>query len=373
MARALINVPTKAKRGEIIEIKTLISHPMETGFRHAQLAASIPRDIITAFVCTYNGEEIFRAELYPAIAANPFIAFSTVATESGTIDVHWTGDNGFSATEIGQHHRRMKLAASSAPSRCAIGPAGVRRRLSGRAEIPLAERRSGYEFMSRETRAMQDDDTANPGMLWVLDGEALWKRKAGAAEQGLRRLPRRRAHEHEGRRRALSGLRRRARPAGRSRSSASTSAAPSSSRRRRSPYESKELLALTAYVGRQSRGMPIDAADRRRAQAVPRGRPRRSSQRRQGQLNLSCAQCHDDNWGQKLAGSADPAGPSDRLSALPAGMAEPGLAAAPPAQLPDRHARRALRARRAGICRARALPDVARARHADRDAGGAAV
>ena len=48
-------------------------------------------------------------------------------------------------------------------------------------EIPLAERRSGYEFMSRETRAMQDDDTANPGMLWVLEGGALWTRKTGAA------------------------------------------------------------------------------------------------------------------------------------------------------------------------------------------------
>ena len=52
-----------------------------------------------------------------------------------------------------------------------------------RAEIPLAERRSGYEFMGRETRAMQDDDAANPGMLWVLDGETLWKRKTGAAGQ----------------------------------------------------------------------------------------------------------------------------------------------------------------------------------------------
>ena len=57
------------------------------------------------------------------------------------------------------------------------------------ADIPLSERHSGYDFMSRETRAMQDDDTANPGMLWVLDGEALWNRKAGDGEQILRRLP----------------------------------------------------------------------------------------------------------------------------------------------------------------------------------------
>ena len=94
-ARALINVPAKAKRGEIITIKTLISHGMETGFRYNRTGVRIPRDIIDTFVCTYNGEEIFRAALYPAIAANPFITFHTVATESGTIAFRWTGDNGF--------------------------------------------------------------------------------------------------------------------------------------------------------------------------------------------------------------------------------------------------------------------------------------
>jgi thiosulfate oxidation carrier complex protein SoxZ len=99
MASALINVPPRARRGEIIEVKTLISHPMETGYRRSQLGALIPRDIIRLFVCTYNGTEVFRAELHPAIAANPFFAFSTVAAESGTIALHWTGDNGFSMTE----------------------------------------------------------------------------------------------------------------------------------------------------------------------------------------------------------------------------------------------------------------------------------
>ena len=99
MASALINVPERAKRGEIIEIKTLISHTMETGFRRTQLGVLIPRDIIRRFVCTYNGTEVFRAEFHPAISANPFIVFSTVATESGTLAFHWTGDNGFSVTE----------------------------------------------------------------------------------------------------------------------------------------------------------------------------------------------------------------------------------------------------------------------------------
>jgi sulfur-oxidizing protein SoxZ len=98
-ARALINVPAKARRGEIIEIKTLIAHPMETGFRVGLNGALIARDIITTFVCSYNGEEIFRAEFSPAIAANPFVSFFALATATGTIEFSWTGDNGFSQSE----------------------------------------------------------------------------------------------------------------------------------------------------------------------------------------------------------------------------------------------------------------------------------
>jgi sulfur-oxidizing protein SoxZ len=98
MTRALINVPPKAKRGQVIEIKTLISHIMETGYRHDNMGKPIPRDIITQLTCSYNGEEIFRADLYPAIAANPFVTFHTVVTESGTIAFEWTGDNGFHET-----------------------------------------------------------------------------------------------------------------------------------------------------------------------------------------------------------------------------------------------------------------------------------
>jgi len=99
MARALINAPATARHGSVIEIRTLISHVMETGFRFTNTGVQVPRDIITAFTATYNGEEIFRVQLYPAIAANPYISFHTVATESGTIELRWTGDNGFSATE----------------------------------------------------------------------------------------------------------------------------------------------------------------------------------------------------------------------------------------------------------------------------------
>ena len=96
MARILINVPPKAKRGDVIEIKTLISHDMESGYRPNNVGKMIPRDIISLFVATYNGAEIFRAELHPAIAANPFLSFTTIATESGTFQFEWSGDNGFS-------------------------------------------------------------------------------------------------------------------------------------------------------------------------------------------------------------------------------------------------------------------------------------
>jgi sulfur-oxidizing protein SoxZ len=71
---------------------------METGFRYGTNGQLIPRNIITDFVCTYNGEEIFRADFHPAVAANPFITFYTVATASGTIVFKWTGDNGYSET-----------------------------------------------------------------------------------------------------------------------------------------------------------------------------------------------------------------------------------------------------------------------------------
>ena len=98
MPSALINVPKKARRGQIIEIKTLMSHIMETGYRHTATGDVVPRDIITSFACRYNGAEIFRADLFPAIAANPFITFFTVATESGKFDFEWIGDRGLSET-----------------------------------------------------------------------------------------------------------------------------------------------------------------------------------------------------------------------------------------------------------------------------------
>jgi len=99
MARTIVNVPARAGKGQVIEIKALVGHVMETGFRRTETGALIPRDIIRSFVCLYNGVEVFRADLHPAIAANPLIEFTTIATESGKLDFHWAGDNGFSADD----------------------------------------------------------------------------------------------------------------------------------------------------------------------------------------------------------------------------------------------------------------------------------
>jgi sulfur-oxidizing protein SoxZ len=99
MARTLINAPSTAKRGEIIEIRATIAHPMETGFRHGDDGKLVPRNIIQRFSCRYNGEPVFSAELFSAVSANPYLAFHTVATESGTLTLSWEGDKGFAQTE----------------------------------------------------------------------------------------------------------------------------------------------------------------------------------------------------------------------------------------------------------------------------------
>ncbi|MFZ1427102.1 MAG: thiosulfate oxidation carrier complex protein SoxZ [Geminicoccaceae bacterium] len=99
MARALIKLPETAAPGEVIEIRTLIQHPMETGYRPGPNGRMLPRDIIRRFTCRYDGEVVFSAELHPAIAANPFISFTVVATSTGPVTFTWEGDNDFSQTE----------------------------------------------------------------------------------------------------------------------------------------------------------------------------------------------------------------------------------------------------------------------------------
>jgi sulfur-oxidizing protein SoxA len=188
----------------------------------------------------------------------------------------------------------------------AISLAGLGAGLAWAAPQVLADaRRSGFDFMSRQTQAMQTDDFANPGMLWVQDGADLFKAKAGTANKACAdchaeakmrgvaaRYPALDARSHkpidlQGRIAQCRAERQGASPL---------------------PPESHDLLALAAYVGKQSRGLPISPA------ADPRLEPFRRQgealyKKRMGQLNFSCADCHDANAGKHLAGAPIPQAP----------------------------------------------------------------
>ena len=99
MARVLLRVPTTIEKGAVVEIRALIQHVMETGYRPNAEGVLQARDIIWRFTCRYDGEVVFNAAFSPAIAANPFIAFTIIATQSGPVSFTWEGDNGFVQTE----------------------------------------------------------------------------------------------------------------------------------------------------------------------------------------------------------------------------------------------------------------------------------
>jgi sulfur-oxidizing protein SoxA len=170
------------------------------------------------------------------------------------------------------------------------------------AEIHLHERLSGTAFMSPETNAMQSDDGANPGMLWLQDGEALWNEKAGPTQSAC-------ADCHGDVRLNMRGVSARY-PAfdGPLKAPVDLEQRVNLCRTRHQQVpaladENRELLALTALIGRQSRGMPITVGgDPQLVPFVEQGRALFA--RRQGQLNLACTNCHDDNWDKHLAGSA---------------------------------------------------------------------
>jgi sulfur-oxidizing protein SoxZ len=92
--RPRIKAPSSAQRGELIEIKTLVSHPMESGQRKDKDGKAIPRKIINSFTCSFNGRPVFAAKLEPAISANPYLAFFMRATESGVLEFAWMDDDG---------------------------------------------------------------------------------------------------------------------------------------------------------------------------------------------------------------------------------------------------------------------------------------
>jgi sulfur-oxidizing protein SoxA len=177
-----------------------------------------------------------------------------------------------------------------------------------RAAEPIAEvRRSGYAFMAPETQRMQDDLAANPGMLTVLEGEALWRARPGGAKacadcHGDARATMRGA---AARYPAFDGKAQRVVDLEQKIALCRAHDRDGAPRRRDSRDHPADLLALAAYVAHQSRGLPIAPPDDARLAAV-RDRGRELFHLRQGQLNLSCSQCHDDNWGRKLAGATIP-------------------------------------------------------------------
>ena len=162
--------------------------------------------------------------------------------------------------------------------------------------------------MGRETRAMQDDDATNPALLWLLDGEALWGRKAGGEGEKAGKAC---VDCHGDARSSMPGVA--------ARYPAYDSAKEKlfnldqrinlcRTERQQAPalaLESRELLALSAYVGRQSRGLPIEISISENTKPFLES-GRAAFSRRQGQLNLACSQCHDDNWGKSLAGNQIP-------------------------------------------------------------------
>src|SRR3954471_16507279 len=94
MSTARIRLPASIKKGDVVEVKTLVTHAMESGQRRDAQGKVIPRKILNQFTCSYNGKEVFKADLAAAISANPYVSFFITATESGTLDFAWTDDDG---------------------------------------------------------------------------------------------------------------------------------------------------------------------------------------------------------------------------------------------------------------------------------------
>ena len=171
-------------------------------------------------------------------------------------------------------------------------------------DVPSKERRSSYEFMTLENKAMQDDPNLNPAMFWVMDGQSLWNLKSGQnnvacaschGESGktMRGVATQFPKIINGKLQTLEGQINQCR-VGRQKAPALA-------------YESKDLLALTAFVAGQSKGLPITVHETAQNK-VDLKQGRQWFYERMGQLNLSCAQCHEDRAGLKLGGSLIPQG-----------------------------------------------------------------
>lgn len=174
-------------------------------------------------------------------------------------------------------------------------------------------RKSGFDFMSVPNQAMQRDDSSNPGMFWVLEGAALWMKPEGAEGKSC-------ASCHGEAESSMKGVAARhpAHDAGEG-GVVDLSGRVNLCRVRRQkaealPHESRAMLALTAFLGLQSRGQPVTPAPGAEMDAA-RARGRMLYTQRMGQLDLACAHCHDDNWGRSLGGATIPQGHANNYPA----------------------------------------------------------
>jgi sulfur-oxidizing protein SoxA len=194
----------------------------------------------------------------------------------------------------------------AAMQRTAAAAACIATACAALAATPPDTRKSGAEFMSASTQAMQRDDTQNPAMLWVGGGEALWKAKAGKSDRSC-------ASCHGDAKQSMRGVAVRFpafdKASGRVITLGQRIDMCRQGAQQAAPLkpESEDLLSLESYVALQSRGMPMNPPqDPGTIAAAARGG--QLYRQRIGQLNLSCAQCHDENWGRKLAGATIPQG-----------------------------------------------------------------
>jgi sulfur-oxidizing protein SoxZ len=102
MARTIINLPATARPGEVVEVRTLVQHPMETGYRQGPEGVALPRDLIRRLEARFNGNLVFAADLHAAVSANPYIAFFMRVDRSGELVLTWRGDKGFEARDTAQ-------------------------------------------------------------------------------------------------------------------------------------------------------------------------------------------------------------------------------------------------------------------------------
>ena len=276
--RALIHVPRQVRRGDVVEIRAMIAHPMETG--HRPDAEGAPRAARHRHAASSAGLTPRRSSpptLYPAVAANPYFAFALRAERSGTLVLTWEGDNGFAQTRDGRARGDMTRWAGAAAAAALLAVALAACTLAGSApslrtatSVGADTRRSGFDDMSPALQAMQRDDTQNPGMLWV-------QRRRGAVgaarpqRQQLRQLPWRRRRQRGERGGALSGVRRREAAAADARGPhRSLPAAPPRPARRR---RRRRRGARAFGVACAPRARPADRATRRRAaRAMARAR-----------------------------------------------------------------------------------------------------